>query len=107
MTRALESSLSETLDGYRRTLALQFFRYPFIGPGQTIFERYLRLPFQDFAQTSVVAIAAADTLRLGSVIALADAFAGDVRDDVHQFVDRDHPVLPQIDRLAIIALHQP
>src|ERR1700738_5089223 len=80
---------------------------PSIGLCQSVFQRDLRLPLEDFTQTRVVAIAAAHALGLGDVIAFADPLAGDLRHDVHQFVDRNHAVLSEIDRLAMIALHQP
>ena len=36
----------------------------------------------------------------------ANPLARNLCNDVHQFIDRDHPVLSQIDRIAMIALHQ-
>src|SRR5687767_10065925 len=74
---------------------------------QSLFERNRRLPIQHFTQASVVAVAASYPLRLREVITLADFFARDLCDHVHQIVDREHPVLAQVDRLAMIAAHQP
>src|SRR5687767_13889542 len=86
---------------------LQFAGDPVIGRGQSLFERNRGLPLQNFTQTSVVAVASSDALRFGEIVALADLLPGDLRNHVDQLVDRDHPVLAQVDRLAMIAAHQP
>src|SRR6266436_436912 len=85
----------------------EFACYPLIGPCQALFQRDLWLPFQHFTQTGVIAVAATHTLWFRDVVTLADALAGNPGNDVDQFVDRDHAVLSQIDRIAMIALHQP
>src|ERR1051325_269444 len=98
------------LTGYKRVrrcaLLLELAGDPVIGNVQSVFERNRRLPIQHFAQTRVVAVAASDALRLSDVVALADLLARDLRHDVNQLIDRDHTILAEVDRLAMIAAHQ-
>src|SRR3712207_4607796 len=90
----------------RRVLLFELAGNPVVRDLQSIFERDRRLPLQHFAQTRVVAVATANALGLRDVVAFADALARDLRDDVYKLVDRDHPILPEVDRLSMMALHQ-
>src|SRR5689334_21993570 len=49
----------------RRCLLCELTGNPVIGDVQPVFERNRRLPFQHFTQSSVVAVATSDSLRLG------------------------------------------
>src|SRR5262245_48603272 len=79
---------------------------PGVGSGQPRLERDGRLPLQDLPEPGVVRVATAHSLRAGDV-PLLEADAGDVGDQIGERVDADQPVLPQIERLVELRLHQP
>jgi hypothetical protein len=87
-------------------LLFEFAGDPVVSDIESVFERNGGLPIQDFPQTRVVAVAASDALRFRQIVTLANLLAGDVCNDVYELVDGDHPVLTEIDRLAMIAIHQ-
>src|SRR6185369_5723839 len=70
---------------------------PMVGNRQSFLQRNRRFPIQNFAQARVVAVPTSDALRFRHVVALADSLAGDLR---------DHAVLAQVDRFAMIAVHE-
>src|SRR5437016_10313549 len=72
---------------------------PPVGPGQTLFQGDLGFPPQHPPEPGVVAVSPADTLGLRRVIPLHHPLPRDPGDDIHQLVDRHHPVRSQVDRL--------
>ena len=53
---------------------------PAVGAIQSFLQRNRRLPIQDLAQASIVAVAAPDSLWLGYIVTLRDLLTGDRRD---------------------------
>src|SRR6266536_2179413 len=80
---------------------------PAVGAGQAVLEAHGGLPAEHLAHAADVGVAAAHALRLGGVVALGDALAGDAADEVDQLVDRDHAVLAEVDGVMVVGLHQP
>src|SRR5579872_1011545 len=79
---------------------------PLVGDGESLFKRSARLPAQHLAQQGVVAVAAANALRLGQVMPLRQLFAGDAADHVDEVVDADHFVGAEVEGLAMVRGHQ-
>ena len=65
-----------------------------------------RFPAKDLSQLGVVAVSPADTLRFGQVVALAQAFSGNLADQIHEFIDGHQPIGTQIERFAVVGTHQ-
>src|SRR5690349_12131174 len=87
-------------------LLFELGRDPAIGHRQALFQRHGGFPTQYFAQSGVVAVSAPDSLRLRHIVTLADSLARDLRDHVDELIDRDHSILAEVDRLAMLAAHQ-
>ena len=79
---------------------------PAVGLADAFLERDPRLLTEHSAQPRVVGVASAHALRAGDV-PLAQRDAGDLADDVGELVDRDQPILSEIQRLAVVGRHQP
>src|SRR5690242_19152615 len=80
---------------------------PAIRYGQTSLESRSRLPAEHFAQLRVVGVATAHALRRREVVALPDRLPRSLRDEIDQLVDRHQPVRAEVQRLAMVGLHQP
>src|SRR5207247_2194630 len=63
--------------------------------------------FQYCTQTRVVAVPPTNTLGLREVVPPTNFLPGNRGDHLHQLVDRDQPVLPQVERLAMAGHHKP
>ena len=85
----------------------QFFLDPGISFLQSLAEENFRFPAQSLAQATVVAIASANALRPGEVVALADFLAGSFSDQIHQLIDGDQFVGSEVEGIVVARRHHP
>src|SRR5690606_37346242 len=77
---------------------------PLVSRSHPILERDGRLPAKHLTETRVVGVAPTHSLRTGDVL-LHNPSPGYAGDHVCEFVDRDQPVLPQVERFRIVRAH--
>src|SRR5258705_8685798 len=74
---------------------------PPVGTPHPLLERDPRLPFEHGPEAHIVAVAAADALRLRQVVPPPQRFSCSTGHDVHKVIDRDQPVRTQVERLPV------
>src|SRR5919112_6534867 len=80
---------------------------PAVGGHQPFTQRDARLPPQHLAELGVVAVPTPYPLRFGEIVPPNDALTGDFGHQIHQLIDRDQFVGPQVEWLGIIGAHNP
>src|SRR5215210_8346869 len=80
---------------------------PAVGWHQPFTQRDARFPPQHLAELGVVAVSTPYALRFGEIVPLIDAFTGDFGHRIHQLIDCDQFVGPQVEWLGIIGAHNP
>src|SRR5262245_33507613 len=88
------------------TVLYEFAVNPSVGPPQPLFQADLRFPTQRLTKPGVIAVPPPDSLRFGQVVTFDQLLTCDLRYDIDQVVDRDHPILAEIERFAIFGFHQ-
>src|SRR5205823_9518226 len=78
---------------------------PAVGPLQALLERDFGLPLQHLAQAGVVAVPTADALGLCEIVTPSDLLPRDRRDHLHQLVNRNQSILPEVEWLAVVGHH--
>src|SRR5581483_5922173 len=90
----------------KRSTCRELFFDPAVRAAESLFERDRRLPAEYRAQPGVVAGATLHTERTGHVAAL-DLLARYAGNNRHQFVNRDEPLLADVQWLPMLRPHQP
>src|ERR1041385_2512783 len=78
---------------------------PFVGDFKTLVERNRGFPSQDLPNSGVVAVAAANSLRLAQVMPLHQTLLGNLRNQIDESIDSDELLGAKIQRLIVITCH--
>jgi hypothetical protein len=76
-----------------------------IGDRQPFIQGDQRRPSQKLGQTAIVAVSTSHTLRPGKVVPLSHGLSSDLGYQVNQFVNSDHNIHAQVQRVRVIRPH--
>src|SRR5277367_1785285 len=97
--------LDEGRLGRDASVFAKFLLDPGIGFLESLAQEDFWFPTQRAEQAAVVAVASANALRAGEVVALADFLAGSLRNQIHQLIDGDQFVGAEVEGVVVIRRH--